>query len=190
MSPYGIVAIGGSWGGMDAVIAILEGLGKDFPLPLVLVLHRQRDEDSQLVAIVSRLLTITVKEIDEKEKLLPGVLYVAPRNYHVLLEEDKSFSLCASENVNFARPSIDVVFESIALAYREKTIGILLTGANSDGSKGLKTISEMGGLTIVQNPDDAVSSYMPLSALRIMNPSAIFTKQEINKFLKSLLLKS
>jgi len=136
---------------------------------------------------LNKYLAIPAKEIEEKEPINPGKLYLAPPNYHVLTEKDATFSLCASENVYYSRPSISVTFESMAFAFRDKVIGILLSGANADGSDGLKTISEFGGLTIIQDPEEAEIPSMPLSALKLLKPDFIFTKQEINKFLLRLI---
>ena len=184
---YQIIAIGGSWGGMDALIEILSGISSTTFIPIVVALHRHRVIESNLPHILSKYLKIKVKEIEEKEYLNNGTIYLAPRNYHVFLEKDKSFSLCVSELVNYARPSIDVLFDNVANVFKSKAIGILLTGANSDGSKGLKAISEVGGLTIVQDPLDSESRNMPLSALEIMNPDYILSKKKINKFLMDLI---
>jgi two-component system chemotaxis response regulator CheB len=181
-----LIAIGGSWGGMDAVISILNGLPADFPVPVAIVLHRHKSMVSSLVEIFARNLTLHVKEVDEKEKIEAGIVYIAPRNYHILIEKNRSFSLCVSEEVHYARPSIDVFFESAAGIYKKRLLGILLTGANADGSEGLKAIADNGGTTIVQDPEDAESPYMPESALKIMTPDFIYTRKEINVFLKKL----
>ena len=187
---YEVIAIGGSWGGMDALISILKGIEAACFLPIVVVLHRNRITESNLSDILKKYLKLKVKEIDEKESISCGTVYLAPRNYHVLIEKDHTFSLCASEAINYARPSIDVMFESIAEVYREKVVGVLLTGANSDGSAGLKQIAANGGLTIVQDPEDAESPNMPRSALKIMKPDFVLPQININKFLKELIVKS
>ena len=186
-SRYEVIAIGGSWGGMDALIRILKDIDTNFFLPVIVVLHRHKFTESSLSEILRKYLKLEIKEINEKEKICGGIVYLAPRNYHVLIESDRTFSLDASEMVNYARPSIDVLFQSVALIYAEKAIGILLTGANSDGSQGLKEISRRGGLTIVQDPEDAESQSMPLSALQIMKPDYIFSQENINIFLKNLI---
>lgn len=106
-----------------------------------------------------------MKEADEKEEIENGVVYFAPPNYHLLIERDHTFSLSADRRVNFARPSVDVLFESAANAYGSELIGVILTGANNDGARGLKKIKDMGGLTIVQDPASAEARYMPEAAI-------------------------
>lgn len=177
------IVVGGSWGGMDALIHLLSGLSYLYPLPILTVVHRQRNVASSLPSILAKYTTMKVKEVDDKEEIRAGTVYIAPPNYHVLVEKDRTLSLDVSEDVHFARPSIDILFESAALVYKEKLLGILLTGANSDGSDGLKTIAEMGGTTIVQDPVEAQVDTMPKSALAKMKVDHIFTVYEIQKYL-------
>src|SRR5690606_496754 len=116
---YAFIAIGGSWGGMGALIKILEGIPLNFPLPIVAVLHRQKYGGGDLAGLLNKYVSIPAKEIEEKESIDPGKLYIAPPNYHVLTEKDATFSLCASENVYYSRPSISVTFESMAIAFKK-----------------------------------------------------------------------
>lgn len=185
ISEYEVVVMGGSWGGTDAVIDILSGLPPTFRTPIVVVLHRQKNVESILDEIIGKYLSIEVKEINEKEPIKGGVVYLAPSNYHVLIEKDKTFSLDVSEDVAFSRPSIDVLFESAALAYGDKVVGILLTGANSDGAEGMRAIVEREGMAIVQNPEEAENSIMPKSALEKVN-AFVMDKKQIREFLLSL----
>lgn len=182
---YEAIVIGGSWGGMEAVIKIIKDLPVLFPLPIIVVMHRQKNVESSLCSVIKKNTRLSIKEITDKEKLYPGTIYLVPANYHVFIEKDKTFSLDVSENVLFSRPSIDIVFESAALVFRNKLIGILLTGANSDGSQGLKTISEMGGLTIVQDPLEAISKIMPLSAIEKVKVDYVLKLNEIQSLLMS-----
>jgi two-component system, chemotaxis family, protein-glutamate methylesterase/glutaminase len=179
---YKAIVIGTSWGGLDAISKILAGMPEDFVLPVVVVIHRLRNVESSLVDLIGKKTKLKVKEVDEKEPLSPGMVYLAPANYHVLIEKDLTFSLSVDEPVLFSRPSIDVLFESAAEAYGDQLVGVILTGANSDGSKGLKKISSMGGLTIVQLPDEAEVSTMPLSALRLVKPDHILSLNQIKDF--------
>ncbi|EMR01804.1 Chemotaxis response regulator protein-glutamate methylesterase [Cesiribacter andamanensis AMV16] len=151
------------------------------------MLHRLRNNDSDLQSVYARKLALQVQEIEEKETLAPGNVYIAPPNYHVLLEKDLSFSLDSSELENFSRPSIDVTFASAARVLGKGVAGILLSGANSDGSKGLKAIAEKGGLAIVQDPAEAEVATMPAAGLRLTPACRVFTLQKIQDFLTSLL---
>ncbi len=185
ISEYEVVVIGGSWGGREAVVEILSGLPSTFRTPIIVVLHRQKNSESYLREIIAQHLQIEVQEVNEKEKIAGGKIYLAPSNYHVLIEEDKTFSLDVSENVVHSRPSIDVLFESAAVVYADRLIGVLLSGANSDGSEGLHTISKKGGMVIVQNPDEAENSFMPLAALE-KTEAFVMTKAQIREFLLTL----
>jgi len=158
---YELVVIGASSGGLEAIISILEGLENDFQIPLVFVLHQHRNAESLLVKVLAPHARIKVREPEDKEKVLPGHLYIAPPDYHLLLEPDMSFSYSYSEAVNFSRPSIDVFFETVADSLPNKAVGVLLTGANHDGAKGLAAIQQKGGMAIVQNPATAAYPQMP-----------------------------
>ncbi len=168
--PPQIVVIGGSAGSVRVVIGMLEtGI---FPLsvPVIMVLHRPKNVVSELDIVLSRP-DLAVREPVDKEPLLPGGLYLAPQNYHLLVDEGV-FNLDTSEPVNFSRPAIDVTFESVADAYAGRALGILLSGANQDGSWGLTRIISRGGIGIVQRPDTADYADMPRSALAT-NPDAL-----------------
>jgi two-component system chemotaxis response regulator CheB len=132
-----------------------------------------------LIEILNDKSNITIKEADEKEKIEKRTVYIAPPNYHLMIERNKTFSLSIDELVNYARPSIDVLFESAANAYKNKLIGVILTGSNSDGTAGLKKIKEYGGLTIVQDPKTAESAYMPASAIAAIKPDYILSLEDI-----------
>jgi two-component system, chemotaxis family, protein-glutamate methylesterase/glutaminase len=183
---YEAIVVGGSSGGMNALIKILKGIPKDFSLPFIVVLHRLKYYKSSLEYLIQDKVLLKIKEIEEKEKIKSGIVYIAPSDYHVLIEEDKTFSLCSSEPVLYSRPSIDVTFISAAKVYGEKLLGIILTGANQDGSEGLRFIAEKGGLTIVQHPEEAEMSEMPASALSCAKNSIVLKLNEINYLLLSL----
>lgn len=183
---YEAIVIGASTGGMMAIMDLLSGLEKGFKLPIIIVLHRQRNIKDHLTEIIQKKCNITIKEADEKESIVPGTAYLAPSNYHLLIEDDKTFSLTYSELVNFSRPSIDVLFESASEVYKDKLIGVILTGANFDGSHGLKMIKKNGGLTIVQNPVTAESDIMPKAAIAKTDPDYIMSLLEIADYLKSI----
>jgi len=184
---YKAVVIGVSAGGMSALGEILPQLPADFPLPVIIVQHLSPQSDNYMIKHFNSMSKITVKEADEKEAILPGNVYFAPPNYHLLVEEDQTFSLSVENRVNYSRPSIDVLFESAIDAYCASLIGIILTGANNDGSKGLKKIKDCGGLTIVQDPETAEVSAMPESAIKLFEPDHILKLKDIAPFLISLL---
>lgn len=180
---YRAVVIGVSAGGMDALLTILPNLPADFPVPVIIVQHVGPQANNYLAQHLNASCRLTVKEADEKESIAAGVVYLAPANYHLLIEEDKTLSLSVSERVNYARPSIDVLFETAADAYGPDLIGIVLTGANDDGSRGLRKIKEQDGLTVVQDPATALVSVMPKSAIAATAVDHILPLEEIGPFL-------
>lgn len=183
---FKVVAIGSSAGGLSALKTLLKNLKKDFRFPVIIVQHISPDSENYLVHILNDLKVLKVKEADEKEHPLPGFAYVAPPNYHLLVESDQTFTLTVDERVNYARPSIDVLFETAAEAYRDHLIGVILTGANNDGSMGLKRIKELGGMAIVQDPDTAEVNSMPRAAIEACAVDQILSLEEISAFLNDL----
>lgn len=165
---YRLIVIGASSGGMEAIRIILSALPKDFRAPIIIAQHVGPHSDSYMVKFFDGICKMVVKEADEKEKAEPGNVYVAPPNYHLLVEKDGTLSLTVDKKVNYARPSIDVLFESAADAFRDNLIGVVLTGANRDGSLGLKKIKELGGIAIVQEPKTALADSMPRAAISIV----------------------
>lgn len=180
---YEAIVIGVSSGGMNAMKVMFSLLPKSFSIPIIIVQHISAHSDSQWIELLNEKSNLNIKEADEKEKIDTGNVYIAPANYHLLIEKGKTFSLTIDERVNFARPSIDVLFESAAEAYKNNLIGIVLTGSNSDGTKGIKRIQECGGLTIVQDPETAESAYMPASAIAVIKPDYILSLEDIIKLL-------
>ena len=183
MHYYEAIVIGVSSGGMNALKIISSSLPVHFNLPIIIVQHLSAHSDSHWIKLLNEKSRLNVKEADEKEKIEKGNIYIAPPNYHLLIEKDKTFSLTIDERVNFARPSIDVLFESAAEAYKNKLIGIVLTGSNSDGTKGIKRIKDCGGLAIIQDPNTADSEYMPKSAIAAIKPDYIVSLEEIVELL-------
>ncbi|KAF0164162.1 MAG: two-component system chemotaxis family response regulator CheB [Rhodocyclaceae bacterium] len=159
------VAIGVSTGGVHALQKLLGELPATFPLPILIVQHISADADSGLAKLLNDRCALRVKEADEQDEILPGTVYLAPPNYHLLVECDGFLALSADPYVSFARPSVDVLFESAAAVFGPGLIGIVLTGANFDGSRGLKTIKQRGGVAIVQDPADAEARQMPQAAM-------------------------
>ncbi len=184
--PFECVIIGGSWGGIEAVGSILERLPEHFPLPIIVVLHQHRKSGSRIPEIFSRKCPLKVKEAEEKEALAPQTVYIAPPNYHLLVEKGGSLSLSVDKQVNFSRPSIDVSFMSAAEAYGDGLIGILLTGANHDGAEGVVIIKRYGGLVIIEDPDTAKVSTMPQSALSRTRVDQVLRLEDIPDFLLAI----
>jgi len=180
------VVIGASAGGFEAMLAVLKGLPSTYPMPLVAVLHLPDHHDSRLAELFDYRLELRVREARDKETIEPGVLYFAPSSYHLLVETDHSFSLSCEDRVNYARPSIDVLFETAADAWGKSLAGILLTGANYDGAAGLAGMRVAGALTIVQDPATAEVPTMPEAALRAMTPDLILPLAEIHSLLRRL----
>jgi two-component system chemotaxis response regulator CheB len=180
---YKAVVMGGSWGGMNAAVEILKYLPADYPLPIVLVLHRLKGVISELPALIRKKTYVQIKEADEKEKMQPGTVYIAPADYHLLIEQDQTFSLDVSEAILFSRPSIDVTFESAAEVFGKKLIGIVLSGASKDGSQGLYAICKAGGQAIVQDPRQAEVTTMPQAAIEAVKRAKVMTLDEIAAYL-------
>lgn len=186
MSSFQAVVIGASAGALEALSAILPYLPASFPVPILIVVHIPPDRPSALGDLFAAKCRMAVKEAEDKEPLLAGTIYFAPPDYHLLVEVDKTVALSSDEQVFFSRPSIDVLFETAADAYQERLIGIVLSGANSDGANGLKAVMAAGGVGLVQNPDTAFAAAMPEAAEK-MNPGAdAMTLAEIAEYLKKV----
>ncbi|MHA3885836.1 chemotaxis protein CheB [Stutzerimonas degradans] len=184
--PVEAVVIGTSAGGLAALSVLVAGLEATFRLPLLVVQHIPSGVPTQLAEIFQRKTGLHVKEADEKEAVRGGTLYFAAPGYHLLVEQDTSLSLSQDDSVHFSRPSIDVLFESAADAWGERVAGILLTGANEDGAAGLEAIHRAGGLTIVQDPDEAEVDSMPRAALQRFAPNYILPLRDIHRLLREL----
>ena len=177
------VVIGASAGGVQALLTVLADLPRSFHLPLIVVLHLPEGRDSHLAEIFQYRLPISVREAADKETILPGTLYFAGPDYHLLVEMDRTFSLSSEEPLHYSRPSINVLMESAADAYGPALAGILLTGANEDGATGMARIKQQGGLTVVQDPAEAAVPTMPEAAIRRQAPDFILKLAGIRDFL-------
>ena len=160
-----VIVMGLSAGGMQALKIVIPALPQSFPLPIAIVQHTASQPESFLAEYLDGISAITVKEAEDKEPIQRGVVYLAPAGYHLLVDPDRCFSLSVDLPVNYSCPSIDVLFESAADAFADSLIGVVLTGANGDGSRGLKAIKDRGGTAIVQNPATAEVPYMPQAAI-------------------------
>lgn len=182
---FRLVVIGGSAGSLEVILAMLRDLTNE-KIAMIIVIHRKGSTHSGLPDLLNLKSPITVKEAEEKEPLRPGYVYIAPADYHVLIEPDRTLSLDYSEKVNFSRPSIDVTFECAASVFGTGVIGILLSGGNSDGVAGMKAIKKTGGMCIVQDPSSALVSFMPQHALNEIAVHRTLSSVEIAPFLNSI----
>jgi two-component system chemotaxis response regulator CheB len=182
---YDIVVVGTSWGGLSALRELIAGLPKEFGLPLVVVQHRHKQSDHLLSQLLQEGTALCVTEVEDKAPITVGNVFVAPADYHLLIE-DGHFSLSTDEPVRFSRPSIDVTFVSAADTYGDRAVGVVLTGANADGSRGLKRIFDRGGLAFVQEPATAESPAMPAAAIECVPLARVLTLAQIAAELTAL----
>ncbi|SOD97418.1 chemotaxis protein CheB [Spirosoma fluviale] len=180
------ILIGGSTGSIEVLLRLLPTLPDPLSFALIIVLHRKNTADSTLANLLSLKTNSPFREVDDKDLIKPGTIYLAPADYHLLIEQDKSFSLDDSEKVNYSRPSIDVTFESAADVYGSSLIGILLSGANADGTKGMQAIKKRGGLLVAQHPDTALVGYMPQQAIENTTVDHVLDVAGIIEFLNSV----
>jgi len=181
---YEIVVVGTSYGGLAALQTLLPALAHDFPLPVVVVQHRGKDTDN-LCEFLQRHSALPLTEPNDKSAIAPGSVYLAPRDYHLLIERD-GFALSTEAPVGYARPSINVLFESAAEIYREHVVGVILTGANTDGAQGLAKIKAYGGRAVVEDPASAKSRGMPQAAIAASAVDAILPLAEVAPYLNQL----
>lgn len=181
------VVIGVSTGGVSALKLLLGALPAEFPLPILVTTHIAPDSDDGLAVLLDTLCDIRVKEADEQEGMLPATVYLAPANYHLLVERSGNLAFSIDPPVNFARPSVDVLFESAAEVFGPALIGIIMTGAGNDGSNGLLKIKNRGGVTIVQDPADAEMDSMPRNALQLHDADHVVPLKDIPRLLMKLI---
>lgn len=184
-----LIVIGGSAGSLEVILKVIPALQLHLPVAILLVTHRKPSNDDILVDLLNTKSNWPVKEAEEKEPVLPHYIYVAPADYHLLLEKDQSFSLDVSEKVNYSRPSIDITFESAAEVYGPALLAILLSGANADGVEGMKRIRRLGGYCIVQDPATAEVEYMPAQAIEQGVANSILSPEGIAAFINQLFTK-
>lgn len=182
---YEIVVVGTSWGGLAAIRQLIAGLPSTFVLPVVIVQHRHKDSANLLSSLLQDHTRLCVCDAEDKAPIVPGNIYLAPADYHLLVEHGQ-FSLSTEEAVLFSRPSIDVTFSSVADSYGEHAVGVILTGANADGSGGLRRIFDRGGLAFVQRPETAESAIMPTAAKWAVPRARVLSIPDISAALASL----
>lgn len=186
MSRFQAVVVGASAGGVEALLGIYGQLPTNFKLPVLTVLHLPDERHSQLAEVFERRLNRPVRQARDKEPIEAGMFYFAGPSYHLSVERDFSLSLSQEERVHYSRPAIDFLFDSAADAYGASLIGVLLTGANEDGARGLASIKRKGGLTIVQDPAEARVAVMPQAAIRLKTPDHILSLHGIGCLLAEL----
>jgi two-component system chemotaxis response regulator CheB len=180
------IVIGASAGGVEALGLILPALPTKFRPALLIVLHLPRERPSLLVDIYEKRCALPVREADDKEPIEPGTVYFAPPDYHMLVERNRQIALSTEEPVHYSRPSVDVLFESAADVYRERLLGVILTGANEDGAAGLHAVHRAGGVTVVQQPDSAKVPLMVVSALQRNAADFVLSLPQIAQLLVGL----
>jgi len=190
MEKNGVIVIGGSAGSIEVIIKLIPIIPADFSHAIVIVIHRKATADYHLEDVLNRKSKIQVLEIQDKMQLEKNKMYLVPGDYHLLIDKTELMSLDVSEKINYSRPSIDVTFESFAKVYGNKCVGILLSGANSDGALGLKKIKDAGGLSIVQSPDSAAVATMPMAAINLFFPDLIANTLKISNFIADISCKS
>jgi two-component system chemotaxis response regulator CheB len=183
---YKAVVIGGSAGSFQGITKILSGIPENFPIPIIMCLHRLKHVRNGFMEALNIKSVKNVIEPFDKQNIKRGEVYLAPANYHLCIELGHYFALSTEEMVNNSRPAIDITLETAAYAYKDKLVGILLSGANRDGAKGMKYIHERGGITIVQDPDECMIDTMPSAALKITPIDYTLTIENIIKFLNQL----
>ncbi|HEV2516618.1 MAG TPA: chemotaxis protein CheB [Devosia sp.] len=180
------IVIGASAGAVEALTALLPSLRPGFRLPVIVVVHLPADRRSAMAELFRAKCTLEVREAEDKDPIAAGTIYFAPPDYHLLVEADRTLSLSCDAPVLFSRPSIDVLFESAADAYGPQLVGVVLTGANADGARGLKAIIDEGGIGIVQTPSSAFASAMPEAALQASPTAKPLTLQAIAAYLEDI----
>jgi two-component system, chemotaxis family, protein-glutamate methylesterase/glutaminase len=180
------VVIGASAGGIEALTVLLPALTRGLQTPVFVVVHLPRDRPSVLADIFAPKCAVPVREAEDKEMVTSGAVYFAPNDYHLLVDQGPQLALSADEPVHHSRPSVDVLFESAVDIYKDRLLGIILTGANDDGATGLAAVHDAGGVTVVQRPDTAVAPLMPLSALKLRPADWVLTLNEIAAMLRTL----
>lgn len=178
--------IGGSAGSLDVLLRVLPDLRSDLPFPIILVIHRKHGADSLLPELLKGRTSLGVKEAEEKEPILAGMIYIAPTDYHLLIEQDLTFSLDSSEKINYSRPSIDVTFQSAAEIFEDQLACLLLSGSNSDGVNGLKAVKSHHGKALIQDPATAQVSFMPAQAAQNVTIDASLTIEDMAEFINLL----
>ncbi|MEO5911260.1 MAG: chemotaxis protein CheB [Pelobium sp.] len=180
-----LIILAGSAGSFKIIFEIIRKLPKQFQIPVLVVIHRGKEKNNNIEEILSKTSNLIVKQVSDKDEIEKGIIYLAPPDYHLLVEKDKVFSLDISEPVMFSRPCIDITFESAADVYKKGIMAFLFSGANKDGAKGLLKIKNQGGFSYVQHPIDAEVDTMPLAAIELNACTEILHTKEIEALILS-----
>ena len=183
---YSAIVLGTSAGGLSALSVLLADIPARYTVPIIVAQHRSKDSRELFEEVLQSKCHIKIKQAEEKETLANNMVYIVPPNYHLLIESDRTLSLSSDAPVRYSRPSIDVLFESAAIAYGDKLVGIILTGANDDGAVGIRAIANRGGLTIAQNPQEAEYPFMVQAAIATKKIKYIWSLATIRNFLLQL----
>jgi len=178
--------MGGSAGSLEVLLRVLSEVRSDLSFPIIIVVHRKHGADSLLPSLLASRTRLIVKEADEKEMIVAGTVYVAPSDYHLLIEQDRTFSLDYSEKINYSRPAIDATFQTAAEVYKNKLVCLLLSGSNADGVIGLKCVKAWGGQAVIQDPASAQVAYMPEQAKLQVEIDRILGIEDIAEFINLL----
>ena len=187
---YDAVVMGVSAGGLAALSAIIPKLDQDLPVPVMIVQHLSPDSDDFLPRHLDSLSPIRVTEAEDKQEAAPGTVYTAPANYHLMVDENRFLVLSVDQRVNYSRPSIDVLFEAAADVYQKHLIGVILTGANEDGAKGVFRIKRNGGMVIVQSPETAQADTMPNAAIQATQADMILPLDDIGVTINQIIMEN
>lgn len=178
--------IGGSAGSLDVLLKVLPDIDVNISFPIIIVVHRRHGTDSLLPALLSSRTKLIVKEADEKEEITAGTVYIAPSDYHLLIEHDETFSLDYSEKINYSRPAIDATFQTAAEVYQTGLACLLLSGSNADGVNGLQSVKAWGGTALIQDPESAQVAYMPEQAKQQVAIDRALAIEDIAEFINLL----
>ncbi|NIJ54303.1 chemotaxis protein CheB [Dyadobacter arcticus] len=181
-----LLVIGGSAGSLDVLFKLLPRLKAGLTFPIVVILHRRNSVESFLAELLASKTVLPTREVDDKDPVVPGNIYLAPADYHLLIEKNRTFSLDYSEKVNFSRPSIDVTFESASEIYGKALVALILSGANEDGTQGMLCIQKRGGRTIAQKPESAQMPFMPQNAISRGAVNYILDIEQMSTFINEL----
>jgi len=183
---YSAIIIGGSAGSFKIISQVISSLQADFPIPVIICVHRLRNVKTGIISALSNNSSIRIVEPYDKDPVEPETVYIAPANYHLLIEQGSYFSMATSRPVNHSRPSIDILMKSAAEVYADRVLGILISGANSDGAEGMMAIHRSGGTTLVQDPAEADIPSMPEAAIDSFKPDYVINADKIIKFIGNL----
>jgi two-component system chemotaxis response regulator CheB len=186
MAPVDLIVIGTSLGGLNALTTLLAQLPADFAVPVAIAQHRGPLADGALAALLNERSRLVVVDAEDKMALEPGHAYLAPPDYHLLIEARGRLALSTDPHVRSARPSIDVLFESAAVVYGPSLAGVILTGASADGADGLRRVVQRGGQAVIEDPATAECSTMPAAAFAVTPAAAVLPLARIADYLAAL----